>query len=90
MLSREHSVGTSQRQCWSDYICIWKSFAPSKAQITSWRLVHDRLPTKSNLAKRFLLVQMNFCAADGKIMNQQVISSSHVIEVFMTWTKVIN
>lgn len=35
--------------------CIWKSFAPFKAKIAAWRLVKDRLPTKTNLLKRNLI-----------------------------------
>ncbi|MCH84746.1 hypothetical protein A2U01_0005581 [Trifolium medium] len=31
---------------------IWKSAAPSKVIVFSWQLMHDRIPTKQNLALR--------------------------------------
>ncbi|CAK8534459.1 unnamed protein product [Lathyrus sativus] len=34
---------------------IWKTKIPLKARIFSWRLVFDRLPTRSNLAARGLI-----------------------------------
>jgi hypothetical protein len=41
---------------------IWESPAPSKVMVFSWQLLHDRLPTKVNLARRGVLGQ----EVDGK------------------------
>jgi len=32
--------------------CIWKSKAPLKVVVFSWKLLHDRIPSRSNLARR--------------------------------------
>jgi hypothetical protein len=34
---------------------IWKSPAPSKLIAFSWQLIHNRIPTKDNLARRGIL-----------------------------------
>ncbi|XP_058783065.1 uncharacterized protein LOC131657716 [Vicia villosa] len=36
---------------------IWKVKVPSKMQIFGWRLMHDRLPTKSQLSKRGIIME---------------------------------
>lgn len=36
---------------------LWKTRAPHKAQLTAWRLLRDRLPSKDNLLKRGAIPQ---------------------------------
>lgn len=60
-LSQRLMSSTNTEQPWSGFNHLWKSFAPLKAQLMAWRLVHNRLPTRDNLSKRFEL------APDGKV-----------------------
>jgi hypothetical protein len=34
---------------------IWKSAAPSKVAAFAWKMLHDRLPTKSNFVRLFII-----------------------------------
>ena len=34
------------------FTTLWKLKIPSKASFSAWRLIRDRLPTKSNLRSR--------------------------------------
>jgi hypothetical protein len=49
-----HNFSTYELKIFSS---IWESPAPSKVVAFSWQLLHDRLPTKVNLAKRGVLGQ---------------------------------
>jgi hypothetical protein len=40
---------------------IWKSLAPSKAAALAWRALLDRLPTRMNLFKRRIIMQVEEC-----------------------------
>lgn len=46
---KPQSIGTAAA---SDLSEVWRAYAPLKAQVTVWRLLLDRLPTKVNLLKR--------------------------------------
>jgi hypothetical protein len=53
---------------------IWESPAPSKVVVFSWQLLHDRLPTKVNLARRGVLgreveVKCVWCNHDPEATN---------------------
>eukprot|EP00256_Glycine_max_P067276 XP_025981871.1 uncharacterized protein LOC112999777 [Glycine max] len=45
----------------ADFAEIWKLKIPTKTAVFTWRLVRDRLPTKSNLRRRQVMVQDMFC-----------------------------
>jgi hypothetical protein len=42
-------------ECLSAFKAIWKCTAPSKVLGFSWMLLHDRIPTKTNLFRRHIL-----------------------------------
>lgn len=73
----------------STFSLLWKSFAPLKAQITAWRLLHDRLLTRD---KQTLLT----CTGIAFLLhyNQQPETTCHFFlhcnEVFRLWDKVSN
>lgn len=49
LMVREESLDELERRVFKH---IWKSPAPSKVVVFSWKLLHDRIPTKINLAIR--------------------------------------
>ncbi|KAJ0536351.1 putative reverse transcriptase zinc-binding domain-containing protein [Helianthus annuus] len=42
-------------------IIEWNSWIPQKINIFGWKLLQDRLPTKDNLAKRNIQMDLNTC-----------------------------
>lgn len=50
---------TNNRLVQIDYLSLWRSHTPFKAQMTSWRVLKNRLPTKDNLQKRRCLSQVD-------------------------------
>ena len=41
---------------------LWKLKIPAKASIFAWRLIKDRLPTKSNLHRRQVVLEDSLCS----------------------------
>lgn len=69
---------------------IWRSVAPFKAQMTSWRLALDRLPTKENLAKRNVITYQSASCCG---CNRSLATSNHLFlgcpEIAKIWDKMI-
>lgn len=49
------NVGQRIKTVEKEFDMIWKNFAPSKATMTTWRLLWDRLPTRVNLRHRRII-----------------------------------
>lgn len=54
-LSQRFHSPNNHLQPWEGFKLLWKSYAPIKAQLTTWRIVRDRLPMRYNLCKCFVL-----------------------------------
>ncbi|KAH1248182.1 putative ribonuclease H protein [Glycine max] len=57
-LLQECSVGANLDEALQN---LWKLKIPSKAAIFAWRLIKDRLPTKSNLRRRQIEINNSIC-----------------------------
>ena len=57
-LLQECSVGANLDEALQN---LWKLKIPSKAAIFAWRLIKDRLPTKSNLRRRQIEINDSIC-----------------------------
>ena len=55
---QESSVGANPDEALQN---LWKLKIPSKAAIFAWRLIKDRLPTKSNLRRRQIEINDSTC-----------------------------
>jgi len=71
---------------------IWKSPTPSKVVVFSWKLLHGRIPTKDNLARRnyvSLAVNLNcvFCGGKTKTANHLFL---YCQIVFKVWNMIMN
>jgi hypothetical protein len=67
LLLEERTVTDDQRRVFS---YLWKSKAPSKVVAFSWKLLHDRIPTKENLSYRHVLpteASLNCVLCDGNV-----------------------
>jgi len=67
LLLEERSVTDDQGRV---FVSIWKSPAPSKVVAFSWKLFHDRIPTKVNLSYRHVLPPeacLNCVLCDGNM-----------------------
>ena len=61
----EDTITFEQRRVFSR---IWKNAAPSKVIAFTWKLLHNRIPTKVNLAQRHALspeISLNCVMCDG-------------------------
>ncbi|KAL8549553.1 hypothetical protein ACS0TY_008403 [Phlomoides rotata] len=54
-LLNQRGITTITEERSKGFKLIWKNFAPSKVIAHAWRLLWDRLPTKSNLCRRGVL-----------------------------------
>lgn len=88
-LIRTSDEGSSQRHHWKGFSLIWKSHAPLKAQISTWRLALDRLPTKFNLNKCINLAPKElFCCCCHQLSETSDHFFIHCAEVHRLWCEV--
>ena len=52
---------TQEMRIWMGHLKTWKLKIPSKAAFFAWRLIRDRLPTKSNLCRRDIDINDKMC-----------------------------
>ncbi|XP_028184703.1 uncharacterized protein LOC114371477 [Glycine soja] len=45
----------------SDFVELWKLKIPAKSVVFAWRIIRDRLPTKSNLRRRQVMLTDTLC-----------------------------
>ena len=57
-LIRGAEVGAVQN---SDIVELWKLKIPAKSAVFAWRLIRDRLPTKTNLRRRQVMLTDSLC-----------------------------
>ena len=50
---------------WGLLDVVWQKQALLKVSVFAWRLIHNRLPTKNNIARRRVIHQMTTCVLEG-------------------------
>ena len=48
------------------YEGFWRTKAQPSAHLTAWRVLEDKIATKANLAKRWILVDNSICRMCGE------------------------
>lgn len=68
-MRRSPILGRGAEQNFGRFEGLWNSHAPFKAQVTTWRLMWDRLPTKDNLVRRGVgaQVELDCCCCKREI-----------------------
>jgi hypothetical protein len=59
------------------FLCIWHNPAPSKVIAFSWKLLHNRIPTRQNLARQGVLRSED--SRDCVLYIERLESSAHLI-----------
>jgi len=90
LMIEEDSITLEQRKVFSR---IWKSVAPSKVVAFSWKLLHNRIPTKVNLSHRHVLspessLNRVMCAGGLETANHLMLHCTYAMKVWdgvMRW-----